>query len=194
MPTANSSSRSITASGGIKKGNWLTLVGELGASLAVLKDDGSGFTTLKVGFSPVERVQGHQGWVGPRDEVVVATHRRPTPTAAWIQDRLVACVPGEPYRVVAAGEAFTHIHTTPDGEFWISDSNRTSDIFIGSMKSGKYRLFHHSEATFGASNDTHPHPFFLGNGKTVGWNSDKTGIPHVYFARVTREFLDSLRS
>ena len=42
------------------------------------------------------------------------------------------------------------------------------------------------------SDYTHPHPFFLGDGKTVGWNSDVTGVPHIYCARIPEGFLEEL--
>jgi Tol biopolymer transport system component len=173
-------------------GNLLRLVGEKGASLVVANDDGSNPVILSVGYSMLERVQGHQCWVGPKNEVITTLHRRTSTLAPWVQDRIVTVVPGREPRVVATGQAFTHIHTTPDGEFWVSDSNRTADIFVGSVGTGKYRLFHRSGATFGSAQETHPHPFFLGDGRSIGWNSDGTGVGHVYCARIPAGFLESL--
>jgi len=36
------------------------------------------------------------------------------------------------------------------------------------------------------------HPFFLADGKTIGWNSDVTGVPHIYCAQVPDDFLEAL--
>ncbi len=178
-------------------GNLLRLVGPKGASLVVVDDnvvDGSGrnAVTLKAGFSMLERVQGHQCWVGSKSVVITTLHNRASEASPWVQDRIVTVVPGEAPRIVSTGQAFTHLHTTPDGEFWVSDSNRTGDIFIGSIRTGKYRLFHRSGATFGSAQETHPHPFFLGDGRTVGWNSDVTGVAHIYCARIPKGFLEPL--
>jgi hypothetical protein len=174
-------------------GNILKLVGEKGASLVVVNDDGTNPVTLKAGFSMLERVQGHQCWVGPKDMVITALHRRDTVTSPWIQDRIVTVVPGEDYRIAGEGKGFTHIHASPDGEWWISDDNKTADIYIGSVRTARYKLLHRSGATFGSAQYAHPHPFFLGDGKSVGWNSDMTGVPQIYVARLPEGFLDSLR-
>jgi Tol biopolymer transport system component len=173
-------------------GNLLRLVGPKGASLVVADDDGRNAMTLKAGFSMLERVQGHQCWVGTKSVVITTLHNRTSETSPWVQDRIVTIVPGEAARIVSTGQAFTHMHTTPDGEFWVSDSNRTGDIFIGSIRTGKYKLFHRSGSTFGSAQESHPHPFFLGDGKTVGWNSDVTGVAHIYCARIPEGFLDAL--
>jgi hypothetical protein len=167
-------------------------VSDNGASLHVVNADGTGHVQLSVGCSPLERVQGHQCWVGQSDAVITTLHRRPSPTAAWVQDRIVIIRPGErKYRVVGQGPGFTHIHTDPRGRYWVSDCNRTARIYVGSIRTGRYRLFCNTGASFGAAQYGHPHPFFLGDGKTIGWNSDVTGIPHVYFARIPNGFLES---
>lgn len=173
-------------------GNIMKLVGEKGASLVVVNDDGSGPVTLKAGFSMLERVQGHQCWVGPENKVITCLHRRETVGSPWIQDRIVTVVPGEEYKIVGQGKGFTHIHTSPDGRWWISDDNKTADIYIGSVKTARYKLLHRSGSTFGSAQYAHPHPFFLGDGKAVGWNSDVTGVPQIYVARLPEGFLDDL--
>jgi hypothetical protein len=174
-------------------GNILKLVGSNGASLHVVNDDGSGHVKLAIGSSLLERVQGHQCWVGDKDMVITTLHRRDSPGKPWIQDRVVTIVPGEStYHVVGQGPGFTHVHTMPDGRFWVADCNRTAGIYVGSTITGRFRLLCSSGATFGAAQYTHPHPFFLGDGRTVGWNSDVTGVPHVYCARIPEGFLGSL--
>jgi hypothetical protein len=176
-----------------KFGNIAKLIGEKGASLVVVNDDGSNALVLKAGFSMTERVQGHQCWVGHKDMVLTTLHRRDTISSPWIQDRVVALVPGEEYRIVGEGKGFTHIGSSPDGEWWVADDNKTGDIYIGSIQTARYKLFWRTGATFGSPQYTHPHPFFLGDGKSVGWNSDVTGVPQVYAARIPEGFLDSLR-
>jgi hypothetical protein len=174
-------------------GNILRLVGETGASLHVVSDDGTGSERLQVGCSMLERVQGHQCWVGRSNQVITTLHRREHTSAPWIQDRIVVISPGETtYRIVGESRGFTHIHTSPDGLWWVSDCNRTADIYVGSVKTGRYRLLCHSGATFGAAQYTHPHPFFLGDGQMVGWNSDVTGVPQIYCAPIPQGFLEEL--
>lgn len=176
-----------------REGNIAKLIGEKGASLVVVNDDGSHAVVLKAGFSLLERVQGHQCWAGHKDMVLTTLHRRASVSSPWIQDRVVALVPGEEYRVVGEGKGFTHIGSSPDGEHWVADDNKTGDIYIGSIATARYKLFWRTGATFGSPQYTHPHPFFLGDGKAVGWNSDVTGVPQVYAARIPDGFLDSLR-
>jgi hypothetical protein len=174
-------------------GNIIRLVGDLGASLHVVQDDGSRQQQLQVGSSPLERVQGHQCWVGRQDIVITTLHRRTSEGSPWVQDRIVTIAPGDAgYRIVGEGQGFTHIHTSPDGRWWVSDCNRTGDIYVGSVKTGRYRRLCHSGASFGAAQYTHPHPFFLGDGQTLAWNSDVTGVPHIYCARLPEGFLREL--
>ncbi len=60
------------------------------------------------------------------------------------------------------------------------------------MSSGRHRLFCSTGSTFGSAQYTHPHPFFLGDGRTIAWQSDVTGVPHVYCAPIPDGFLGSL--
>ena len=177
------------------KGPLRRNIGENGGSLHVFNDDGSGHTILPIGQSPLERMQGHQCWMGNRDEVISTTHRRGKVTEPWQQRRIVAVKPGDSkYRIVCEGDvqSFTHIHTTSDGRYFVTDCNRTAKIYVGSTSTGKYKLFCSSGATFGSTPCTHPHPFFLGDDKTIGFNSDRTGLPHVYVAPIPDGFLDDL--
>jgi hypothetical protein len=186
----------VQVNNGIKfdeHGNLLALVGENGASLVVCDLNGSHPTLLNVGFSPVERVQGHQCWLGSENKVLTTLHRRADLSSPWVQDRVALIAPGdETYRIVGEGPGFTHIHADPGGEFWISDCNRSGDIFIGSIKTGRFRLVCHSSASFGSPQETHPHPFFIGNRNKVGWNSDTTGVPQIYFTEIPDEFFRNL--
>ncbi len=177
-------------------GNVLRRVGPLGASLHVLDADGSNRVKLRAGSSPLERVQGHECWIPGENRLLTTLHRRPDPASPWAQDRIVAIGPDDGTRravgVPGDKEAFCHIHASPDGRHWVSDSNSTARIFVGSSASGRHRLFCCSGATFGSAQYTHPHPFFLGDGRTIGWNSDVTGVPHVYCARIPDGFLEAL--
>lgn len=174
-------------------GNWTRLVGDNGASLHIVDLDGKNHVKLRVGASPLERVQGHQTWVGTTGTVITTLHRRRTPAHPWIQDRIVTLgAEDEAYRIVGEGPGFTHIHTDPGGNYWVSDCNRSACIYLGSIRTGRHRLFCNTGSTFGAPQYTHPHPFFLGDGKSIGWNSDVTGIPHIFFARIPEGFLEEL--
>ncbi|MCE9589977.1 MAG: oligogalacturonate lyase family protein [Planctomycetes bacterium] len=178
-------------------GNLTRLVGDNGASLWVVNDDGTNPQKLNVGSSPLERVQGHQCWVGGEHRVITTTHRRTAVGKRWLQHWIIAIAPGEKEgRVVGDGSKedihFTHMHTTRDGRYWVSDCNRTAKIYVGSLRTGRFRRFCDSNASFGAPQHTHPHPFFMADGKTIGWNSDVTGVPQIYVARIPDGFLDEL--
>ena len=178
-------------------GNMLRLIGDLGASLHIVNEDGSGHVKLPVGSSPLERVQGHQTWQGIHNRIITTTHRRATVNDPWNQHRIVTVGPDDSeYTIVGDGERdgihFCHMHTTPDGRYWIRDCNRTARVHIGSTKPGRHKLLANSDATFGAMQHTHPHPFFIGSGKWVGWNSDRDGTTHIFVARLPDGFLDEL--
>lgn len=179
------------------EGNLVRLVGENGASLWTFNGDGSNLRKLNVGSSLLERIQGHECWVGNANKVISTTHRRATVNDRWLQHWIVVVGPGEERgRVVGNGESegihFTHIHTTRDGRFWVADCNRTARVYVGSVRTGRHKLFCETHATFGAAQYTHPHPFFLADDKSIGWNSDASGIPHVYFSKIPAGFLDEL--
>ena len=160
-----------------KGGNIVHLVGEKGASLVVVNDDGTNPSCSRLGSRWSSGSRGTSAGWGTEDMVLTTLHRRDRVGAPWIQDRVVAVVPGREYRVVGAGKGFTHIGSSPDGRWWVADDNKTGDLYIGSVKTARYKLFRRSGATFGSPQYTHPHPFFIGDGKAVGWNSDVTGVP-----------------
>lgn len=178
-------------------GNVIRMVGDLGCRLCVMGDDGSGLSTLPIGVSPTERVQGHQCWMGRDPTVITPIHRRDGVAAPWRQDRIVAYTLGDDaYRVVceSGDAAFTHIHSTLDGRFFLTDCNRTGRIYVGSTRTGRMKRFCDSGASFGAHQSTHPHPFFLPGDQTIGWNSDATGVTQVMVARIPDGFLEELES
>jgi hypothetical protein len=176
------------------EGNLIRLIGENGASIHTCNDDGSDIHILPMGQSPVERVQGHECWLGQEERVISTTHRRESKEHPWRQNLIVASGPGDDaYEIICEGddENFTHMHTTLDGRFWISDCNRTAKIYIGSIQTGRFKRFCDSGSSFGAHQTTHPHPFFISD-RTVGWNSDVTGVSQIYIADIPDGFLDSL--
>ena len=174
-------------------GNLTKLVGENGASLWVGRDDGSDFAKLNVGSQPLERVQGHQCWLGTQMKKITTMHRRDSVGSPWVQDRIAVIGPGEAtYDIVGEGEGFTHIHTTRDGRYWVADCNATAKVYVGNCETGRYRLFVSTGATFGQPQHTHPHPFFLGDDRSIGWNSDATGGAEIYLAAIPDGFLDEL--
>jgi hypothetical protein len=178
-------------------GNLLRFTGDLGGHLEVIDDGGADVREIGIGRTPHERIQGHQCWLGQGHTVISTTHWREKVTDPWRQNRIVtATADADSHHVICEGgeEAFTHVHTTLDGRFWVSDCNRTARIYVGSVRTGRFKLFCDSGASFGAHQTTHPHPFFLGDGKSVGWNSDITGVTQVYVARIPEGYLDDLES
>ncbi|MAE66949.1 MAG: hypothetical protein CMJ18_22040 [Phycisphaeraceae bacterium] len=175
-----------------ENGTFTRLVGKHGCSIHVINDDGTGHEVLNVGRAEDEHVQGHHCWIGRENRIITTTHRRARPGDRWSQDRIVTIAPGETSgTVVCEGgpESFTHVHVTSDGRHWVSDCNRTAKIYVGSVATGQHRLFCSSGTSFGAPQWTHPHPFFLGDDRTIGWNSDESGIPHIYVGRIPEGFV-----
>jgi len=63
---------------------------------------------------------------------------------------------------------------------------------VGSIKTGRWSVLCESGSSLSIPQYTHPHPYLSPDNKWVIFNSDRTGIPHVYAASVPEGLLDEL--
>jgi len=166
------------------------LVGPEGATLYLIDINGENYRPLSIGKPFTPRVQGHQCWLGETGKVLATLTEDIEINGK--KGNLVTIAEGEEKPiVVAAGQYFWHVASSPDGNFFISD-DREGNIYIGSVKTGKYRKLCCSDTILGARQYTHSHPFLSPDCQFAFFNSTSSGIPHIYCASVPEKFLKSL--
>ncbi len=177
------------------QGRCIRLTGDIGATLYLIDSNGGNYRELPVGKPQTWRVQGHQCWVGGTGEILLTINGSPTATANEMKEEgiLLAVRPGdEQARVVAKDFLYSHPNASRDGRFFVSDTFHDAAIVVGSIETGNKRVLCQSGSSFGSPQYTHPHPYFSPDCKWVIYNSDCTGIPHVYAARVPDGLLEEL--
>ncbi|RJS84681.1 hypothetical protein CW702_02140 [Candidatus Bathyarchaeota archaeon] len=174
-------------------GNIIRLVGEEGATLYVIDDEGKNYRQLPVGKPYTNPVTGHECWIGDTGEVLLTTVA--TLKEAMRNGNVLAVKPGDKRaRIVSKGYLITHISASKDGKFFVGDilGVKGRPIVVGSIETGKSMILCLSGSSRGRSQFSHPHPYMTGDNRWVVFNSDKTGIPQVYLASVPTELLESL--
>ncbi len=178
-----------------EEGRCLRLTGEQGATLYLINKDGGDYRELPVGKPHTWRIQGHQCWIGTTGEILL-TVSAPDPEEVVEKGNLMALRPGDDQaRIVARGHVYCHPNASRDGRFFVSDTRGDGvPIVVGSIKTGKNRVLCRSGASLSTPQYTHPHPYFSPDCRWVIFNSDRTGIPHVFAARVPEGLLEELDS
>jgi hypothetical protein len=173
-------------------GNLLKLVDEPWATLYLIDTDGGNFRQLPVGKPWTQPCQGHQCFIGTTGEVLL--------TVVWDSFEqasrdgcLLKVRPGDDRaRVVARGHTFMHPNASRDGRFFVTDTWAGKRIVVGSIRTGRCQVLCESGASIGGPQYTHPHPYFTPDRRWVIFNSDTTGVPHIYAASVPAGLLEEL--
>ncbi len=150
-----------------------------------LKRDGTDGRILNLEFG-----NGHFAWLRKTDaskEIVVMSNTT-SPRGA-----IKYCgVNEKDEKIIAQGKNFWHASPSKDGKWIVADSNWPDEgIYIIQVSTGKMKSLCYPKSSEGHAQWTHPHPFFSPDGKMVVFNSDRTGIPHVYLAKISDEFFNS---
>lgn len=161
------------------KGKIIQFCGEKDAKgLDLFVADESG----KIEALPFTEGNGHNAWLGATGKVYTATLGK---------TRNILCVmPGsDKVEVVAkAPPRFWHPGVSPEGDWIVSDTNaEDQQLHLISVKTGKHKPLCRVGSTGGHAQWTHPHPSVSPGGRHVLFNSDRTGIPHVYVAEIPEE-------
>ena len=138
---------------------------------------------------PLHDQNGHFAWLGPKGKVYTGS--------IFGVNRISACdASGDEVQTIVEGTPyFWHPGCDPSGEWIVSDTNWPDDglWLINTVTRKMKRL-----CSSGSSNShpawSHPHPCVAPGGTTVVFNSDRTGVPHIYAARVPDEMRAELRS
>jgi len=95
--------------------------------------------------------------------------------------------------VVARGYAFNHLGVSNCGRYFIADDWRAPcKLVAGSIRTGRTAVVCASKASMRGPQNTHPHAYFSPDLKWVIYNSDRSGFPHIYAARLPEGLIESL--
>jgi oligogalacturonide lyase len=173
-------------------GRMIRPFGEIGKTIYLIDIEGKTRRSLPWGKPYTWPTQGHQCWIGKtggiRSTVSGAPHDQ------LVQEgNLLALWPGaERPEVVGRGYYYSHPNASRDGRYWVSDERPGARIVVGSFETGRTAVLCESGSSFFSPQYTHPHPYYSPDKRWVIYNSDRTGIPHVYAARVPDGLLESL--
>lgn len=178
-------------------GERLKLVGSEGATLLLL-DALSGKTEyLPIGTPYTPAITGHQTWLGSSENIVATVAPKGEYVAAPGKGSVVLAARGTPCRQLGTGIILTHIGSTPCGRYFFGDCVFGDYIAIGSPVTGKTVTIHNDPEQAGDSpygQQSHPHAYLTQDFKWIVFNSDRTGRPQVYVARIPPELLKTLES
>lgn len=166
------------------------LVGPEGASEFLLDIPEGIVTRLPVGPPDTPSSTGHEAWIGDTKEILFSVSA--TVEEARDKGNLYAVSAGAPPRIVTKGYRFSHVNTSICGRYFCCDDTATSDIVVGSIQTGRNARVCSSEASFGSSQDSHPHPYLSPDLKWVVFNSDRTGQTQIHAARLPEGLLEGL--
>ncbi|NOY79271.1 MAG: hypothetical protein GXO76_15570, partial [Calditrichaeota bacterium] len=150
--------------------------------LWLMDADGMNLRPLKI-----LRETGHFAWMGETGRVLT--------TMDYPRRAIVSIADGEPREqvIVESGDVyFWHAGVSEDGQWIVSDSNWPDrGLFLIHAATGHLKKLCNdgSSKTYQMA---HPHPAFSPDRKWVVFNSDRSGFPHVYLAKVPEEFWEEL--
>ncbi len=177
------------------RGRITTLVGDPGADIHVVRDDGANLRDLPWGRDGVEFCQGHQCWRGRSEWAITSTYgeRRsrlieglPAPHAGHIG----LAIPGGIRNDLTRGfpkPQFCHFGCDAAGERLLSDSGPTDDggrLFLahlgapGRDAATTWRRLLNPRSSW--RKEAHVHPFLSPDGSMGFFNSDESGTLQAY--------------
>ncbi|MCF7838878.1 MAG: oligogalacturonate lyase family protein, partial [Candidatus Marinimicrobia bacterium] len=185
-------------------GERLTRYGPEGNTLMLLDIHSGALRPLAVGRPHTTSPTGHECWLG-QTQTVLATIFRPGQSPLPGPDPEMGLAPdlgtvitlreNEAYRQVPSGQVLMHIGSTFDGRFYHGDWIEQDRLVIGSARTGRAVIVYRDPA---ASDDcpfdqhSHPHAYLTDNGRWMIFNSDRTGRPQIYAARIPPALLEEV--
>lgn len=164
----------------------------LGATLAIMNVQDGKITPLPVGVPYTRPISGHETWVGLTGQLMFTVAPTDHPTLIG-QTGVYLVKPGEDRaRPVALGRPVNHLAVSDDGRYFVVDEIVTYRLWIGSVATGKMAMLCDSHTRQGRPQYTHAHPYMTPDNQHVIFNSNVTGVPQVYSARIPEGFLEAL--
>ena len=155
----------------------------LGRNVHLIDEDGTNLRVINIYDG-----NGHYNWLGPTKRILsgLKPHRWGIATVAEGEER-------EDLRYTGAN--FWHPSASYDGRFMVADTNWPDiGLQLISVKTARFRTLCLSGSSNGAPQWSHPHPLFSPDDRYVGFNSDMTGIPHVYVVEIPEEYKAELET
>lgn len=150
-------------------------------NLFCMNSDGTNFHRLDLPYG-----NGHWMWVGDTKKLMSNRDSDHWGIVLWGEgDR-------EPH-VVAKDLHYWHASCSMDGRWMVSDTNWPDDgLRIINVVTEKVELVCRPGSTCSHPSWTHPHPSFSPDMKYVLYNSNATGVGHVYLAELPTDLLASM--
>jgi hypothetical protein len=168
---------------------------ERGAGLySIRTDDGGDRRDFPVAPPITPSTSGHETWIGDSDHVLVGL-QEPYSDGEKSGTIVEAATEWEKPRVVFDSPyKWTHVSVSRCGRYFVTDCYAQPGVplLLGSIKSGQTRVLCHARTTGGGAQYSHAHPYLTADNRHVVFNSDRTGVPQVYIARVPDGFLEEL--
>jgi len=144
--------------------------------------NGDGFEKL-----PFMRSTNHYASLGHTGKVITTVHSG--------GKAIEVTKPGDKEAtILAQGEGFWHPSSDASGEWIASDTNwPDTGLMLVHAASGRYRPLCFTGASGGHPQWSHAHPRIAPDASYVVFDSDQTGVSHVYLAFISHELKDHLR-
>ena len=165
--------------------NQVRASGPEGSTLYIVSEDGKKVRPLPVGTPHTVPVSGHECWVGETGHVLFTARGGKV---------YLAQPDAEKPTLIATGAGFVHLTASPDGKFYVVDSIGTGRLFLGCIATRKVLPLCDTGASGASPQYTHTHPYITPGNHRVVFNSDRTGIPQVYTARIPEDLLQDLEA
>lgn len=190
------------------QGNWLMIqhnrggtvgrdgkiersVGPEGATLYLVSVPDGKRTELKVGQPYTTPCTGHEAWIGTTGEIILTVSGKGE--FAPGKGNLLAIRPGGEHRVVDKGYSCMHVGATRCGRMFSADDWRGAfNVVIGAVRTNRSAVVCASKTTPASSQNTHVHPYLTPDLKWAIFNSNRSGWPHIYAARVPEGLVSKL--
>jgi hypothetical protein len=165
--------------------------GPEGSTLYLLSVEDGVRTPLPVGKPYTTMITGHQVWIGTTREILLSVAAQDDFAAE--KGNLLRIRPGQPAQAVGKGYVFNHVNVSRCGRYFCCDDWRDkTKLVIGSLRTGRKVEVCESGASRSREPNTHPHAYLTPDLTWVIFNSDRTGEPHVYAARVPGPLIKQL--
>ena len=170
--------------------NIIRLGGEEGATLYLVDSDGGDLRPLPVGKPHTGAITGHECWIGKTGRIILTLDPR-----QFGKTETHIVTPGEgTSRCFIKGLLLGHVSASDDGRFFISDDFTNGRIYAAGIKTGRLLPLCEtgmSGITAGCQSN-HPHPYMTPDNGYVIFNSNRTGVPQIWAAKIPDGFLEAL--
>jgi hypothetical protein len=180
------------------EGRCLVSTGPEGATMDLVQVADGAERPLPVGLPHTGACGGHSSWLGATGAFVTnVSWASEDETRARGSLAVVHAASGE-VRLTGQGLCAVHVHAARDGRTFVADSwaGNWGDkcLYLGSFHTGRSRALCEHGSSFGAPQYTHPHAWLTPDNRWVVFNSDRTGVPHVYAASVPDSLLAEIEA